>query len=65
MTTDCESLARHHQLEFVEDLLQVVVPKIAPPRPTPRPVLQTETVYRFGRSLPPPTPIRLSYVMTR
>jgi hypothetical protein len=52
MTADIESIARHHHIEFVEDLF-CMMPKISPPRPAPRPVRQTETVYPFGRSLPP------------
>jgi hypothetical protein len=54
MTTDTEALYRILQLEFPEDLGQVV-PKIPPPRPAPRPVRhQPGDVHLFGRSLPKP-----------
>jgi hypothetical protein len=52
MTTDLESVARHHHIEFLEDLdLVVLEPTRKPPPPVRRPVRYD--LIRWGRSLGP------------
>jgi hypothetical protein len=57
MTTDLESVARHHHIEFVEDLAALVVEPVTSPPKRCMPH-QNGRLYLFGRSLP--DPIRLN-----
>jgi hypothetical protein len=59
-TVDNETIARFFNLEHIGD-----VALLPTPEPKRKPARPRFDVIRFGRTLPPPHPIRLPHVMGR
>jgi hypothetical protein len=60
MTTDTETIYRIFGLEHEGDIALLPTPE-----PRHKPAQQPIDVIRFGRTLPPPHPVRLPHVMGR